>query len=111
TVVSGQYPDCVPVNLFGRGNASAAAVDWVTGYDPGVAVTTNPYYASGPGAPFSYIGGPDKVRDVTIEQSNAELVASGEVYKGWGAGAISVAAGGTYRRESLNQIVLDSQGN
>ena len=111
TLVSGQYPDCAPLNLFGRGNASKAAVDWVTGYDPGVAVTTNPYYASGPGAPFSYIGGPDKVRDVTIEQSNAELVASGELYKGWGAGAISMAAGGTYRRESLNQIVLDSQGN
>jgi iron complex outermembrane receptor protein len=111
TLVSGQYPNCVPLDLFGRGNASQAAIDWVTGYDPGVAVTTNPYYASGPGAPFSYIGGPDKVRDVDIQQGNGEFVASGDVYKGWGAGAVSMALGATYRREALNQVVLDSQGN
>ncbi|HEV2703317.1 MAG TPA: TonB-dependent receptor [Steroidobacteraceae bacterium] len=111
TLTSGQYPGCVPLDLFGRGNASPAAIDWVTGYDPGVAVTTTPYYASGPQGTFSYIGGPDKVRDVDIQQSNGELVASGDVYKGWGAGAVSVAFGGTYRRETLNQVVFDSQGN
>ena len=111
TLVSGQYPGCVPLNLFGRGNASPAAIDWVTGYDPGVAVTTTPYYASGPQGTFSYIGGADKDRAVDIQQSNAEIVASGDVYKGWGAGAISMAVGGTYRREALNQLVYDSQGN
>jgi len=111
TLVSGQNPDCVPLNLFGRGNASQAAVNWVTGYDPGVAVTTIPYYASGPQGTFSYIGGPDKVRGVDIQQSNGELVASGDVYKGWGAGAVSMAIGGTFRREALNQVVYDSQGN
>jgi iron complex outermembrane receptor protein len=111
TLVSGQYPDCVPLNLFGRGNASQAAIDWVTGYDPGVAVTTTPYYASGPQGTFSYIGGPDKVRDVDIQQSNGEFVATGDIYKGWGAGAVSMAFGATYRREALNQVVFDSQGN
>ena len=111
TLVSGQYPNCVPLNLFGRGNASQAAIDWVTGYDPGVAVTTTPYYASGPQGTFSYIGGPDKVRDVDIQQANGELVASGDIYKGWGAGAVSMAFGATYRREALNQVVFDSQGN
>ncbi len=111
TLVSGQYPNCVPLNLFGRGNASLAAIDWVTGYDPGVAVTTTPYYASGPQGTFSYIGGTDKDRAVDIQQSNGEVVASGDVYKGWGAGAISMALGATYRREALNQLVYDSQGN
>jgi len=111
TLTSGQYPGCVPLNLFGRGNASPAAIDWVTGYDPGVAVTTTPYYASGSQGTFSYIGGPDKVRDVDIQQSNAEVVASGDIYKGWGAGADSMAFGATYRREALNQVVFDSQGN
>ena len=111
TLVSGMYPNCVPLDLFGRGNASPAAINWVTGYDPGVAVTTTPYYASGPQGTFSYIGGPDKVRDVDIQQSNGELVASGDIYKGWGAGAVSMALGATYRRETLNQVVFDSQGN
>ncbi|HTV79975.1 MAG TPA: TonB-dependent receptor [Steroidobacteraceae bacterium] len=111
TLTSGQYPGCVPLDLFGRGNASQAAIDWVTGYDPGVAVTTTPYYASGSQGTFSYIGGADKVRDVDIQQSNGEFVASGDVYKGWGAGALSMALGATYRREALNQVVLDSQGN
>lgn len=111
TLVSGLYPDCVPLNLFGRGNASPAAIDWVTGYDPGVKVTTTPYYASGPQGTFSYTGGGDKDRAVDIQQNNAEVVASGDVYKGWGAGAISMAIGGTYRREALNQVVYDSQGN
>jgi len=111
TLVSGQYPNCVPLNLFGRGNASRAAVDWVTGYDPGVAVTTTPYYASGPQGTFSYIGGTDKDRSIDIQQNNAEVVASGDIYKGWGAGAISVALGANYRREALNQVVYDSQGN
>jgi hypothetical protein len=111
TLVSGQYPDCVPLDLFGRGNASQSAINWVTGYDPGVAVTTTPYYASGPQGTFSYIGGADKVRDVDIQQSNGELTASGDVYKGWGAGAISMAFGATYRKEALDQTVLDSQGN
>jgi hypothetical protein len=111
TYVSGQYPDCVPLNLFGRGHASTAAIDWVTGYDPGVPVTTTPYYASGPQGSFSYIGGTDKDRAVNIQQNNAEIVASGDLSKGWGAGAISLAVGGTYRREALNQVVYDSQGN
>ena len=111
TLVSGRYPDCVPLNLFGRGNASQAAINWVTGYDPGVAVTTTPYYASGPQGTFSYIGGADKDRGVDIQQNDAELVASGDIYKGWGAGAISMAMGGNYRRETLNQVVYDSQGN
>jgi outer membrane receptor protein involved in Fe transport len=111
TLVSGQYPNCVPLNLFGRGNASQAAIDWVTGFDPGIPVTTTPYYTTGPQGTFSYVGGPDKVRDITIEQSVAEAFASGPIYHGWGAGPVSLAFGANYRRESLDQAVLASQGN
>ena len=111
TYVEHRYPDCVPLNLFGRGHASQAAINWVTGYDPGIPVTTNPYFASGPGAPFSYTSVEDKIRSVDIQQNDAELTASGQIFKGWGAGPLSMAVGGTYRRETLNQKVLDAQGN
>ncbi len=43
TAVSGHVPDCVPLNVFGRGRASTAAVDWIKGFDPDVAVTTRPF--------------------------------------------------------------------
>jgi hypothetical protein len=39
--VSGMYPDCVPLDLFGRGNASSEAVDWVTGFEEEVPVSVN----------------------------------------------------------------------
>ena len=38
TQVSGNVPGCVPLNVFGSGNASPAAVDWIKGYDPNVSV-------------------------------------------------------------------------
>ncbi|HUK01025.1 MAG TPA: TonB-dependent receptor [Steroidobacteraceae bacterium] len=111
TLISGQYPDCVPLNLFGRGNASQSAIAWVTGFDPGVSVTTTPYYSTGPQGTFSYVGGPDKVRDIDIQQTDAEVTASGEIFHGWGAGALSMAIGANYRKEDLDQAVLASQGN
>ena len=47
TLVSGLYPDCVPLNMFGRGRASAAAVDWVTGFTPGQSVSVNGWLPGG----------------------------------------------------------------
>ena len=111
TLVSGLYPDCVPLNLFGRGSASQAAVDWVTGFDPGIAVTTTPYLPGYPASTYSYVGGEDKLRLITLKQHVAELVASGEVWQGLGAGAVSMAFGAHYRRESVEQLVQASQGN
>ena len=35
----------MPINPFGRGNMSKAAIDWVTGFDEGQLVTTPIYYA------------------------------------------------------------------
>ncbi len=111
TRVSGQYPDCVPLNLFGRGNASQAAIDWVTGFDPGIAVTTTPYLPGYPASTYSYVGGEDKLRLIELKQHVAEFVASGEVWEGFGAGPVSMAFGAHYRRESVDQKVQASQGN
>jgi iron complex outermembrane recepter protein len=111
TLVSGLYPDCVPLNLFGRGNASKEAVAWVTGFDPGIAVTTTPYLANRPPETYSYVGGEDKQRLIDLKQHVFELVTSGEVWKGFGAGPVSMALGGHYRKESVRQNVRAPQGN
>lgn len=111
TLVSGQNPDCVPLNLFGRGHASRAAIDWVTGFDEGLAVATTPYLPGYPPETYSYVSGPHKVRDIDLEQSVVEVSASGEIAEGWGAGAISLALGAHWREESLDQKVQAAQGN
>jgi outer membrane receptor protein involved in Fe transport len=104
------YKDCKPLNLFGRGRASKEAIDWVTGFDPGVRVTTTPYLPGYPPTTYSYIGDEYKHRLIEIEQQSAEVAASGKVADGW-AGPISAAIGADYRKESLDQKVQASQGN
>jgi len=104
------YRDCKPLNLFGRGHASKEAIDWVTGFDPGVNVSTTPYLPGFPPSTYSYIGDADKHRLIAIQQRAAEVTASGKVAEGW-AGPISVALGADYRKESLDQKVQASQGN
>jgi outer membrane receptor protein involved in Fe transport len=109
-VPNSAYRDCKPLNLFGRGRASKEAIDWVTGYDPGVNVSTTPYLPGYPPSTFNYIGDEDKHRLIAIQQRSAEVSASGKVSEGW-AGPISLALGADYRKESLDQKVLASQGN
>jgi iron complex outermembrane receptor protein len=104
TVVSGLYPDCVPLNLFGRGNASAAAVDWVTGFEPGVPIHADGFLSATESLPYDYISGENKQRVITINQDVWEVSAEGELGKGW-AGPISMAAGYGGRRESFWQAV------
>ena len=104
------YRDCKPLNLFGRGRASQEAIDWVTGFDPGVAVTTTPYLPGYPPETYSYVGDEFKHRLIEIRQDVAEVSASGKVADGW-AGPISAAMGAHYRKESLDQKVQASQGN
>jgi outer membrane receptor protein involved in Fe transport len=112
TVVSGLMPDCVPINLFGRGAPSAAAVDWVTGFDPGVSVSVDPWIASDQiyGDTYSYVGDEDKHRLTKLNQRVAEVTASGDLFEGW-AGPVQAAFGANYRRESVDQRVQASQGN
>ncbi|MFO7277900.1 MAG: TonB-dependent receptor [Pseudomonadota bacterium] len=104
------YRDCKPLNLFGRGRASKEAIDWVTGFDPGIAVTTTPYLPGYPPETYSYIGDEHKHRLIAIEQEVVEISASGRIAEGW-AGPISAAIGAHYRKESLDQKVQASQGN
>lgn len=111
TRTSGQYKDCVPINLFGRGKASPAAVDWVTGFDPGLAVSTNGWLPNNQSIPYSYTGGSDKRRILEMDQDVFELSANGELFDGFGAGPVSMALGYAWREESFVQYVQAPQGN
>jgi outer membrane receptor protein involved in Fe transport len=67
--------DCVPHNVLGAGNISKQALD--------------------------YIHGDTKFGWGEVEQTFAELLLTGELYEGWGAGPIGFAAGLTYRDQSF----------
>ena len=103
------FPGCVPVNLFGRGNASAQAVQYLTGFEAGQSVTTPLFFAEdgyASGDTYSYTTGEAKVGITTFQQHFAELSTSGEVVDLW-AGPLSVALGGSWRRETILQRVQD----
>ena len=110
TRVSGQHPDCVPINLFGRGNASGAAVDWVTGFEPGANICVNGWLPGGGSLPYCYTATADKKRVINLDQDVWEFTADGDIAKGW-AGPISMAMGVAYRKESFVQYVQAPQGN
>jgi iron complex outermembrane recepter protein len=105
TVVSGLYPDCVPLNLFGRGQASPQAVDWVTGFEPGVLMQADGFLSATETLPHSYISGENKRRLINIDQSVWELSADGKIADGWGAGPVTMALGYGFRKESFTQVV------
>jgi iron complex outermembrane receptor protein len=73
------FGDCVPINLFGQGRASQAALN--------------------------YIEGPDRDTQSVVVEQDFELSASGAVMKGW-AGSIDGAFGIDYRHLSLDQKLL-----
>jgi len=98
------YPDCVPLNLFGRGRASPAAVDWVTGFEPGVPINAQAFLSATESFPYSYVSGTDKKRVINIKQDVWEVSANGELAEGW-AGPISMAFGYGFRKESFTQVV------
>lgn len=103
------FPGCQPLNLFGRGNASAGAVDWVTGFESGQSITTPAFFADGgygPGVNYSYTTGEAKRNVTTFEQHFAELSGSGEIIDLW-AGPLSGAIGASYRRDEILQLVQD----
>ena len=76
--------NCVPLNIFGYGQNSQAAIDYVA--DNRIALTN-------------------------VQQDFAELVVDGELYEGWGAGAISLAAGLTWRDSSFAQTFVTESGD
>lgn len=98
------YPDCVPLNLFGRGRASRAAVDWVTGFETGVPINAQGFLSATESLPHSYSSGENKQRIISIEQDVWEVSANGELAEGW-AGPITMAFGYGFREESFTQVV------
>jgi iron complex outermembrane receptor protein len=98
------YPDCVPLNLFGRNSASDAAIDWVTGFEPGVQMNAQGFLSATESMPHSYVSGENKKRAIAIEQDVWEISADGEIAEGW-AGPISMAVGYGFREESFTQVV------
>src|SRR5690606_11193308 len=104
------FPGCEPINLFGRGNASPGAVNYVVGNDVGEQITTPLFFADtgfALGLSDSYTARAEKVALTTFKQHLAELSFAGTLMEGW-AGPISLAFGGNYRKESIYQIVRDS---
>jgi outer membrane receptor protein involved in Fe transport len=72
-------PNCVPMNVLGQGNVSQAAKNYVTSQKEGVG---------------------------TVTQEFAELLFTGDIWKGYGPGAFSMAGGLTYRDQSFFQYGL-----
>ena len=67
--------ECVPFNIMGHGQITPAAADYITTPKWGIGV---------------------------VEQDFAELLVRGELTDGWGAGALSLATGLTYREQSFH---------
>ncbi|HZV56862.1 MAG TPA: TonB-dependent receptor [Sphingobium sp.] len=103
------FPGCQPLNLFGRGNASPQAVDYVLGNDVGEQISTPLFFANlgFTGETDSYTATKAKRNITTFQQHLAELSLSGTLFDNW-AGPVSLALGGAYRRESIYQVVRDS---
>jgi outer membrane receptor protein involved in Fe transport len=74
-----RYGDCVPINLLGVGRASQEAIDYVLTGDQYILAET--------------------------EQNVVEFSMEGDVADGWGAGAISLAFGGGWREEAIDQTL------
>ena len=103
------FPGCQPINLFGQGNASQAAIDYVTQFVPGQAITTPVFYADtgyARGDTLSYTSGLYKENVTMMREHVAEFSMTGDVVNNW-AGTISAAFGGSYRRDSIHQLVYD----
>ncbi len=110
TLYSDAFAGCSPINLFGRGNASPSAIDYVVGNDVGEQITTPLYFVDTGfdlGLTDSYTAEASKVNLTTLKQHLAELTFAGNLVDNW-AGPISLAFGGSYRKETLFQIVRDS---
>ncbi|MEO6153256.1 MAG: TonB-dependent receptor [Croceibacterium sp.] len=103
------FPGCQPINLFGRGNASSGAVDYVLGNDVGLNVSAPLYFANlgYTGETLDYTSVAPKRNITTFVQHFAEVSAHGDLFDGW-AGPISLALGASYRKETIHQVVQDT---
>lgn len=104
------FPGCQPLNIFGQGNASAAAIDYVTGLDAGQQITTPIYFADSGfdlGRQYSYTTGEAKAYITMMDQELIDISASGLLAEGW-AGPIDIAVGYTSRKDEILQLVQDA---
>ncbi len=76
-------PGCVPINLFGKGSPSQAAIDYITA--TGMALTK-------------------------LKQQVVAASIGGEIFEGW-AGPVAATFGAEYRDESLDRTVDDNNDN
>lgn len=74
---------CIPINIFGFGQTSQEAINWV--HD-------------------------SMYTDATYKQSASEFVVNGEVFDGFGAGPIFMAAGMNWRDDEVDQVSVDAFG-
>src|SRR5690606_9228366 len=103
------WGNCVPLNLFGRGNASDAAIAYVTNFTAGQPITTPLFFQPDgydSGKTLSYTSGVGKVYNTETRQTVADISASGKVSDGWAA-PIVAAIGVSWRKEEIEQIVWD----
>lgn len=105
----GKWGGCVPLNIFGQGNASDEAIAYVTRFTPGQEITSPLFFQPDgydSGKTVSYTSGLGKVYNTRTKQTVADLSTSGRVVEGW-AGPIVAAFGLSYRKEEIEQIVYD----
>ena len=99
----------MPVDLFGAGNASQEAIDYLTGLDAGTVVNTPVYFTDSgfsKGYSLSYVSGEDKITSTDYDQDLIEFSLDGQIAEGW-AGPILAGFGVHYREESILQVALD----
>ncbi|HWK54252.1 MAG TPA: TonB-dependent receptor, partial [Hyphomicrobiales bacterium] len=77
----GSIENCVPLNIFGHGHASQEAIDYLVD---------------------------DKFGRRRLGQHFAELLLTGELFDGIGAGPVSFASGLTYRKENFYQFAFEA---
>lgn len=109
SLYSDAFAGCQPLNLFGRGNASAAAIDYVTGFEPDQQITTPIYFSDNgfaDGETLSFTSERDKVNVTDYKQQLAEISFAGNLLTNW-AGPVAVAFGGSWRQDKIRQVVQD----
>lgn len=77
--LDGTVDGCEPYNVFGNGNISEEAIEYVGTLKKSVGI---------------------------VEQDFAEVLATGEVFEGWGYGPVSAAAGLTWRESGFTDEAL-----
>jgi len=103
------WSNCVPVNLFGAGNASPAAINYLTGLDAGTKVSSRVFFTDSgytKGRTISFTSGEDKITQTDYDQDVIDFSIDGPVARGW-AGPILAGFGVHYREESIVQLALD----